>query len=150
MLELGADYEAQLQMCAIMAQFGEDMGMACFKDMLGMTESCARLNLYKTYYINTVCLNECLTHILFQLPSNLPNCRLSPCLACDQVKAGKKYTEFAGRTTFSSGLLSSVVRKCSNVPAIPVLDPCPNATEPTEVSIVEDVLNLLQNRAFGN
>ena len=64
---------------------------------------------------------------LLNAPNNgpPPQCLLNNCLECDEVYAGPLFTSVGGRTRRRSGLLSEIVRNCSEISHVRH-DPCQN------------------------
>lgn len=108
----------------------ETAGLECYEEV-GFTKACAAVWSYDTVNTMENCLNTCLAHV--GKPPNLDaeDCPLNDCILCNEVKTGPYFKKYAGRTRRGSGLMSYIVRNCSElVDNVSPLDPCPNGYTP--------------------
>jgi hypothetical protein len=99
-------------------------GVVCYMEN-GFTEACAVIWVYNSQQTRREC-PSCVGHWLGQLPNNLepPTCYLAECIQCDEDKSGAIFADFAGRTRRRSGLVTGIVRNCTDVPRLVHRDPC--------------------------
>jgi hypothetical protein len=99
-------------------------GVVCYMDF-GFTEACATTWAYNNMSTRTECLN-CFGHAFNELPNNLapPTCDLAGCIQCDEDTAGPLFQDFAGRTRRRAGLLTAIVRNCTDIFRLVHRDPC--------------------------
>lgn len=128
--------------CGFLSLTNETAALECYEEV-GFSQACAKIWLYNTIYSRDNCLETCLPYL--GKPPNLnttsattmavsrgstikaPACPLTPCIQCDEDKSGPIFKEFAGRTRRGSGLLSYIIRNCSEMATdVEHLDPCPN------------------------
>ncbi len=98
----------------------------CFRNM-GFSEPCAFL--WHEYARATMrdCFIQCLTADVGDKEfNNQENCELNKCLQCQKEKTQAIFERVAGRTYARSGLLSSVVQPCDEIPMLEH-DACPSA-----------------------
>ncbi|CAB9528822.1 expressed unknown protein [Seminavis robusta] len=112
--------------CGYISLSNKTAALECYKD-IGFTKSCAATWLYDTT-TNTRenCLSSCLKY--FGDPPNLneSQCPLNECILCNEEISGPLFKKYAGRTRRGSGLLSYIVRNCSELTYdVSPLDPCP-------------------------
>lgn len=120
----GANLRNAAQSCGVRGILGERSGTKCFMD-LGFTEPCAKMWYYNSLNTRKKCRWTCWKFYLFHKdPNTGPPCDLSSCIECDEEKSGPLFDVFAGRTRRNSGLLSNIVRPCSQMQVLPQLDPC--------------------------
>ena len=103
---------------------------------VGFTEACAYLWTFNSAFTRTAC-PQCAQHAIGGFPNNEdpPTCDLVDCIQCDEDSSGPVFQEYAGRTRRRSGILSKIVRNCTDIPAITHRDPSkamdPNQPMPT-------------------
>ena len=138
------DLQAAGIQCGYKSLTNETAALECYQQV-GFSQACAKTWLYNTMYSRDNCLETCLPYL--GKPPNLNTttsasssvavsrgsvesvlaCPLTPCIQCDEDKSGPIFKEFAGRTRRGSGLLSYIIRNCSELATgIEHLDPCPN------------------------
>jgi len=124
-MELGPNLRDRSFACGVFGRLGREAGIDCFRD-IGLTEACATAWYYNTVLTDEFCLGICLTFGLFNLPPNghPPQCELAECLQCDEDNAGPTFAKYAGRTRRNSGLLTNIVRPCSQLLEIEHPSPC--------------------------
>lgn len=103
----------------------EDDGVQCFIE-LGFTQGCANIWYYNTNKTKDACGQVCTRYVLSREPTNgpPPNCTLADCLYCDEVNAGPIFQQYAGRSRRRSGLMSGIVRNCSEIVPLKQENPC--------------------------
>ena len=123
------DLTTQGEVCAKQGTISFDLGQKCYQE-LGMTESCAKLWSYNAWNTAVNCIGSCALDAVSDPPNNgpAPQCELNDCLKCDEEKSGPLFKKFGGRTRRRSGLLSAIVRPCSEIMSRLVQDPCPETT----------------------
>jgi hypothetical protein len=117
--------------CAVQAILNVQTGIDCFKDA-GFSDGCAAIWTYIVLATNVDCGPICTDQAFSGEPNNgpPPTCELAECFQCGEDNDGPVFKEFAGRTRRSSGLLSGLVRKCSELASVVHSDPCEiNAAE---------------------
>ena len=120
------DLQGAGQACGLLALSNETAGLECYKEV-GFTAGCAAAWLYDTTNTRELCLDSCLS--LLGKPPNLDatGCPMNECIECNELKSGPYFKKYAGRTRRGSGLLSYIVRNCSElITSVQPLDPCPN------------------------
>jgi hypothetical protein len=124
-MELGADLRQAATTCGIRGRLSASDGVACFKE-LGFTQACSDIWYYNTKNTNAHCLQSCAPFVLTgAAPIGAgPTCPMAQCLECDEVFSGPVFKKFAGRSRRNSGLLSDIVRSCSELVDLPQNDPC--------------------------
>ena len=108
----------------------ETDGLECYKEV-GFSTYCAAAWLYDTTNTRENCLDTCVS--LLRSPPNLdePGCPLNDCILCNEQKSGPYFQKYAGRTRRGSGLMSYIIRNCSElIEGVTPLDPCPNGYTP--------------------
>jgi hypothetical protein len=112
--------------CGARAILNVTDGIVCFMENVGFTEPCAAIWTYNALNTLAECGDLCRIHSLSGLPNNEdpPECDLVPCIQCDEDKSGFYFKLFGGRTRRRSGLLSAIVRNCTEVPRLIHRDPC--------------------------
>ena len=111
---------------------GEEAALKCYENV-GFTKACAAAWLYDTTNTRDSCLSTCRDFL--GKPPNLDeqSCPLNDCILCDEVNSGVIFKMMAGRTRRGSGLLSFIIRPCSElVFDVAPLDPCPAGYWKTE------------------
>jgi hypothetical protein len=131
-VEQGAGLRHASTVCGMRGRMSEADGVHCFRE-IGFTDSCAQMWFFNTRNTAEHCLRQCVPFLLsHRSPNqNLPGCPLDPCIECDEVQSGPLFKRFAGRSRRNSGLPSSIVRRCSEVEALEVHDPCDQITSPS-------------------
>lgn len=120
----GAQLRNVAQNCGIKGILGKQAGTNCFMD-LGFTEACATMWHYNAVNTRKKCRWSCWAFYLFDKePNTGPQCDLATCIDCDERESGPLFDIFAGRTRRNSGLLSNIVRKCSEMQVMSQADPC--------------------------
>jgi hypothetical protein len=111
--------------CAIEAVTNFSNGVNCFMQA-GFSEGCATIWTYDALKTHEVCFESCTAHAFSGLPNFglPPRCTPVECLVCDENKNGPAFKKYAGRTRRSSGLLSGLVRQCSEIASVIHVDPC--------------------------
>lgn len=124
-MESGGELRDESSACGFRGRKSQEDGIKCFQE-LGFTEACATTWFYNTKQTAAECIGLCVPFTLLGLPANKspPKCKLASCLECDEVKAGPVFKEFAGRTRRNSGLLSNIVRPCSQLVDLEQRNPC--------------------------
>lgn len=124
-MEQGAQLRSAAQSCGIKGIVNEKWGISCFMK-LGFTEPCARIWQYNAQNTRAKCKWACWKfYLLNKDPNEGPNCDLADCIQCDETESGPLFDQFAGRTRRNSGLLSNIVRPCSQqVLALKQPNPC--------------------------
>lgn len=124
-MELGADLSDESSVCGFVGRGKQEAGVECFKE-LGFTESCATLWYYNTENTYDECIWLCAPFVILGLSPNgpPPACELNACVECDEEKSGPLFQKFAGGTRRSAGLLSNIVRPCSELVKLERTNPC--------------------------
>lgn len=123
-VEQGAQLRSSAQRCGMEGFLGKHTGTKCFME-LGFTEACASMWYYNTLNTRRKCRWKCWAFYLFNKdPNTGPQCELASCLECDETESGPLFDIFAGRTRRNSGLLSNIVRTCSEMQVLPQPNPC--------------------------
>jgi len=114
---LSSDFTEAGKKCATKGILNESAGLDCYMNDVGLTLECAKIWNYDGIYDGSVCTKTCLQDLNLMKPNNgpPPTCTLNPCLQCDEDEAGPIFSNFAGRTRRSSGLLSEIIRDCSSI-----------------------------------
>lgn len=125
-LYLTQDFTDAGKKCATKGLFNESEGLNCYI-ALGLTYECAKIWNYDGIYDGKVCGATCSTTL--NQPNNgpPPACEINACLECDEENAGPIFTKFAGRTRRRSGLLSEIIRPCSDIAKSIYHNPCLNS-----------------------
>ena len=102
-------------------------GVACLMEN-GFSKACAATWIHNSQETRRKC-DSCILHALSQLPNNLepPTCHLATCIQCDEDIAGPIFGKFAGRTRRRAGVLSGIVRNCTDISRLVLRDPCDDA-----------------------
>lgn len=124
-METGPELQDLASTCGIRGQFNKTKGIQCFLD-LGFTLGCANIWYYNTVNTRRDCLRVCVSYTVSGNGSNLPppSCDLAACINCDEVNSGDIFKQYAGRTRRNSGLLSGIVRNCSEIIPLQQENPC--------------------------
>jgi hypothetical protein len=125
-LEQGPDFDSETGQCGRLALTGDEQAsLDCFTD-LGFTNSCASLWLAKLTNSRRECAGVCAVFLVSGDPPNsdYPECTLAECLECDHTFSATVFESFGGRNSQNSGLLSQIVRPCSNHLSLTHIDPC--------------------------
>lgn len=124
-METGPSLQSFSKACGFRGQVNKTDGIQCFLD-LGFTLGCAQIWYYNTVQSAKSCLQVCTRYTIARDPSNgpPPNCTLADCLYCDEVNSGPIFKEYAGRSRRNSGLLSGIVRNCSEMIPLVQENPC--------------------------
>jgi hypothetical protein len=122
-MNLGADLEDEVAACSYIENVEE--GIGCYEN-LGYSRPCATIWNWNSKAVRARCIKQCIPHTLLGLPPNgdPPECKLVDCIQCDEVNNGPIFAKFAGRTRRSSGLLSNIVRPCSQLVELVHENPC--------------------------
>ncbi|KAL7566996.1 hypothetical protein ACA910_019923 [Epithemia clementina (nom. ined.)] len=101
--------------CEVKASAGQSSGRECF-EALGFSSPCADLWANAARNNEKNCAFKCVVQDLQDTPFNgdSPTCSMNECLQCMEYNSAKTFQQFAGRTHASSGILSAVVRLCSD------------------------------------
>ena len=112
--------------CEVKAATDQAKGRQCFED-LGFSTDCAELWSNAAREKEKKCAFKCVVGIFRDTPfnSDAPSCTLNDCLQCKKDHTYSEFRHFAGRTSASSGLLSAIVRPCSEIANIQQLV-CPS------------------------
>lgn len=112
--------------CGILSMSNETAALECY-EAVGFSPGCARTWLYDTSFTRDNCLNICLANLGKPPNLNSSTCPLNDCINCNEVVSGPTFKRIAGRTRRGSGLLSYIIRNCTElVFDVGPLDPCPN------------------------
>jgi hypothetical protein len=103
-----ADLTTPVRECS-MSIGSADVVIECLTN-LGFTEFCAQTWLYNALNTFHSCFDLCLDAMVSDLPNNLPDGSLNPCLACDEEQSGPIFKWVAGRTRRNSGIRSAIDR----------------------------------------
>lgn len=124
-IETGPNLRELATSCGFQSRLSRSLGVSCFQG-LGFTEGCATVWFYNARETADSCLFQCLLFALFGRSPNgaAPLCELVPCIQCDEENAGPLFQIFAGRTRRNSGLLSNIVRSCSELAGVTQQNPC--------------------------
>lgn len=124
-METGSSLKNKASICGFRGILNATDGVECFVG-LGFTRNCANIWYDNTNFTSETCFEVCTKFTITREPSNgpLPNCTLANCLYCDEVNAGPIFKQFAGRARRNSGLLSGIVRNCSEVIPLKQENPC--------------------------
>jgi hypothetical protein len=116
------------QNCGLISLKNETKALECYEEA-GFTRGCAAAWLYNTINTRKKCLPICINYVNKAPNEDQAFCPLNPCIACDEIESGPVFKRAAGRTRRASGLLSYIVRNCSELAygAVPI-NPCPNGT----------------------
>jgi hypothetical protein len=116
--------------CGFRALANYTDGVLCFMEN-GFTEACAVIWVHGARHTRQEC-PSCTLHAVNQLPNNLepPTCYLAECIQCDEDMAGPIFQEFAARTRRRAGLISGIVRNCTDIPHLVHRDPCDDDYSP--------------------
>ena len=98
--------------CGKEVLLGWKNGIQCYRN-LGMTQGCAEIWAADSWNTATNCWKECIPGQTQANNGPPPNCTLNSCLQCDETKSGPIFKMVGGRTRERSGLLSAIVRPCS-------------------------------------
>jgi hypothetical protein len=120
---LSEDFTTAGKICATKGLLGgEALGLQCYQD-IGLTLECARIWNYDGIFDGKACGKTCAGDLTAANNGPPPLCPLNPCLECDEQKAGPNFSQFAARTRRRSGLLSEIIRGCSDIATGIVHDP---------------------------
>jgi hypothetical protein len=129
-IEQGPLLRGRVAVCALKLLTGETEAaeadaLDCLLE-LDFTEPCARIWLYNTINTAGKCQEECKSFLEDEEAANgpAPDCTLAECLECDESQSGPTFQQYAGRTRRNSGLLSDIVRPCSDLVDLEHADPC--------------------------
>jgi len=124
-METGPALQDLASKCGFRGQVNATLGIQCFLD-LGFTEGCANIWYANTNATSESCFWVCTKYTIAGNGSNAPppSCELAECLNCDEVNSGPIFKQYAGRARCNSGLLSGIVRNCSEVIPLEQNNPC--------------------------
>jgi hypothetical protein len=116
-LKEGSDLRLKSTGCAFRGIQSQADGIACFEETIGFSRGCAVTWFWNTVQTIEFCGALCTNFTLAGDPNNgsAPECTLAECLQCDEDNAGPVFKSTAGRTRRTSGLLSGIVRPCSEI-----------------------------------
>lgn len=113
------------QICGVDALSNVTEALECYMNV-GFSRSCAAAWLYDTTNTRIHCLNVCFQYLGKPPNKDEPNCPLNDCIMCDEVYSGPIFKKIAGRTRRDSGLVSFIIRNCSEIVYdVAPVDPCP-------------------------
>jgi hypothetical protein len=100
--------------CGFAGIVSKRSGMSCFEKLVGFTKGCSQIWYYNTVNTRKHC-SQCFYHTFAGTPlqSDAPYCQMNDCLQCDENKSGPYFSKFAGRNRRNSGILTDIVRNCS-------------------------------------
>ena len=120
------DLQAKGKECGVLALSNESAAVECYQEV-GFTESCAATWLYDTINTRENCLSICLSYLSEPPNLNQTQCPLNDCILCNELISGPYFKRYAGRTRRGSGLLSNIIRNCSELTLdVTPMNPCPN------------------------
>jgi hypothetical protein len=102
--------------CAFAGIVSKKHGINCFQKLVGFTKGCSQIWYYNTVNTRKQC-PQCFYHTFVGTPlqSSAPHCTMNDCLQCDENKSGPYFSKFAGRNRRNSGILTDIVRNCSDI-----------------------------------
>jgi len=112
--------------CGLLALSNETAAWECYQ-AIGFSPACAKTWLHDTSFTRDNCLDVCLANLNAPPNLNVSNCPLNDCINCNEEISGPIFKRIAGRTRRGSGLLSYIIRNCSElVTNVGPIDPCTN------------------------
>jgi len=109
---------------------GFDSAVECYQNV-GFSLPCAILWTYDSANTQKKCSDTCITKPSRPNNGDPPSCPLDVCLECNEIENGPVFAGLGGRTRRNSGLLSMIVRPCSQLLELSHPDPCPQTENPS-------------------
>ena len=102
--------------CEVKSAAGQSKGRQCFEG-LGLSSSCANMWAHAARQNERHCAVKCVVSDLRDIAyqGGAPTCSLNACLRCNADHSQGTFEKFAGRTSQSSGVLSSIAQPCSDL-----------------------------------
>lgn len=133
-IRLGPTARSMATQCGLVGlQQGPLAAIQCFQERAGFTEACSTIWYYNTKNTGALCAQRCAPFFVSDDPvinGPPPICALADCLQCDEDESGPIFRQYAGRTRRNSGLLSQIVRPCSQIVPLTHRDLCEERTLP--------------------
>jgi hypothetical protein len=101
--------------CAFAGLRGIKSGIKCLNKLINFTLGCSKIWAYNPLNTQQQC-PECFISAITREPvqAPAPSCTLNDCLQCDEDKSGPVFKKFAGRNRRNSGIVTDIIRDCSD------------------------------------